>query len=179
MGEHVGDIGRMIGEARIEVDLTQADLASRAGTSQGAVARYEAGTTSPSIRTLERLLRAAGQRLRIEVDEAPQPPAVLIEAVRELRRCRQEVLAAVRSCGAYRPVLVTSEDLGAPAVETAIAPSVVLVVRMEPPYESSTARMHGLAIELAKAVGYEIPVAAIPPRGQETAARAEAHGVPF
>ncbi|MFM7694448.1 MAG: helix-turn-helix transcriptional regulator, partial [Actinomycetota bacterium] len=41
----------MISEARTAAGLTQAELARRSGTSQPAIARYEAGTSSPSIVT--------------------------------------------------------------------------------------------------------------------------------
>ena len=40
-----------------------AELARRAGTSQAMVARYETGAASPTVRTLRRLLRAAGREL--------------------------------------------------------------------------------------------------------------------
>lgn len=41
-------------------DLTQAELAEAAGTSQPAIAAYEAGRKSPTLRTVERLAEAAG-----------------------------------------------------------------------------------------------------------------------
>jgi transcriptional regulator with XRE-family HTH domain len=43
--------------------MTQAELARRAGTSQSMVARYETGVASPTVRTLGRLLKAAGHEL--------------------------------------------------------------------------------------------------------------------
>lgn len=41
-------------------DLTQAELAEAAGTSQPTIAAYEAGRKSPTLRTLRRLAEAAG-----------------------------------------------------------------------------------------------------------------------
>ena len=41
-------------------DLTQAELAEAAGTSQPTIAAYEAGRKSPTLRTLGRLAEAAG-----------------------------------------------------------------------------------------------------------------------
>jgi len=41
-------------------DLTQAELAAAAGTSQPTIAAYEAGRKSPTLRTLRRLAEAAG-----------------------------------------------------------------------------------------------------------------------
>lgn len=57
----------LIQQARHKARLTQAELAERAGTSQSAVARYETARSIPSLPTLERLLRACGQRLAVDV----------------------------------------------------------------------------------------------------------------
>lgn len=51
---------------RRDAGLTQAELADRAGTSQPAIAAYEAGRKSPSLATLRRLADAAG--LEVVVD---------------------------------------------------------------------------------------------------------------
>ena len=45
---------------RERAKLTQAELARAAGTSQPAIAAYEAGRKSPTLRTVERLATAAG-----------------------------------------------------------------------------------------------------------------------
>lgn len=58
-------IGLLISKARMNSGLTQAELATRAGTSQAAIARYESDRVSPSVSTLERVLRAAGEELVI------------------------------------------------------------------------------------------------------------------
>ncbi len=44
--------------ARRAADITQVELASRAGTTQSAVAAYESGARTPNLATLERLLGA-------------------------------------------------------------------------------------------------------------------------
>lgn len=51
--------------ARAEAGLTQEQLAERMGTRQEVVARWEGGKVMPSTRTLERLARATGTKLRI------------------------------------------------------------------------------------------------------------------
>jgi transcriptional regulator with XRE-family HTH domain len=57
--------------------LTQADLARRAGTSQPVISAYEHGRRDPSFGTLERLVGAAGEHLRIgaELANGGPPPA--------------------------------------------------------------------------------------------------------
>jgi transcriptional regulator with XRE-family HTH domain len=47
-------------EARRRAELSQAGLAARVGTTQSAIARVEAGRTSPSLEYLTRLARACG-----------------------------------------------------------------------------------------------------------------------
>lgn len=50
---------------RILAELTQAELASAAGTSQPTIAAYEAGRKSPSLATLRRLADAAGMGMNV------------------------------------------------------------------------------------------------------------------
>lgn len=68
------DAAETIRRARHQAGLTQRELADRAGTSQSALARYEGARSTPSLRTLERILRAAGKSLRIEIDDATSIP---------------------------------------------------------------------------------------------------------
>ncbi len=63
-------LARMLIEARTRAALTQAELAQRMETSQSVVARLESGRIHPSTRTLERIARATGTRLRISFDPA-------------------------------------------------------------------------------------------------------------
>lgn len=51
--------------ARAEAGLTQEQLAERMGTKQEVIARWEGGKVLPSTRTLARLAKATGTRLRI------------------------------------------------------------------------------------------------------------------
>jgi len=59
--------GNLIRLARRDAGMSQRELARAAGTSQGAIAAYESGRRSPSLETLARIVRAAGQDLRIQV----------------------------------------------------------------------------------------------------------------
>jgi hypothetical protein len=69
--------GELLRSVRRRRGLTQADLARRAGTSQPVISAYEHGRRDPTFGTLERLLAAAGEQLRIgaEVGVAGPPPA--------------------------------------------------------------------------------------------------------
>lgn len=50
-------IGKKIKIARIELDLTQADLAEKIGAKQKSISRYETGLSMPSIETLVKILK--------------------------------------------------------------------------------------------------------------------------
>lgn len=67
----------LIRQARLDAGLTQAQLAERLGSSQPEVARLERAGANPTVRTLDRVLRATGHRLQaravaagVEVDES-------------------------------------------------------------------------------------------------------------
>ncbi len=56
--------------ARTRAHLSQAEVASRMGTTESAVSRLESGRVKPSTRTLERYAQATGHRLRISLEPA-------------------------------------------------------------------------------------------------------------
>lgn len=55
-------------EARTAASLSQAELATRLGTTQSAIARLESGRVSPSLTTLRRYAEATGTRLNVSLD---------------------------------------------------------------------------------------------------------------
>jgi transcriptional regulator with XRE-family HTH domain len=57
--------GELIRETRLRRGLSQRTLARRVGTRQSAISRLEADEVSPSVETLDQLLRAMGRRLEI------------------------------------------------------------------------------------------------------------------
>lgn len=63
-------LARALIEARTQAHLTQAEFAERMATTQSVVARLESGRGCPSTRTLEKVARATGTRLRIHFDPA-------------------------------------------------------------------------------------------------------------
>jgi transcriptional regulator with XRE-family HTH domain len=64
----------LVREARERAGLTQQELAARAGVPQSTVSVYERGIRVPTLPTLERLLRAAG--FTVDVDLVPAGPDV-------------------------------------------------------------------------------------------------------
>ena len=62
-------VGTLLRRARARADLSQRELARRAGTAQSVVARIEGGQTSPTWATLQRLLGATGSELRVALGE--------------------------------------------------------------------------------------------------------------
>jgi len=82
------ETGPLIVAARQRSQLTQAELARRAGTSQPVISAYEHGRRDPSVRTLARLIAAAGERLEISAVALPvtdlPPPRDLDEHGRRL-----------------------------------------------------------------------------------------------
>jgi transcriptional regulator with XRE-family HTH domain len=64
------EIARQIISARVQSGLTQAELASRMGTSQSAIARLEGGKTIPSMRTLTRVAKATNCKIKIGFQSA-------------------------------------------------------------------------------------------------------------
>jgi hypothetical protein len=59
----------LIREARRRAGITQAELASRVGTSQPAIARYERARAMPDLATLHRIVEACGLELQLELGE--------------------------------------------------------------------------------------------------------------
>jgi len=87
------DASALIREARGRAGLTQAQLARAAGTSQPTLAAYEAGAKSPSVRTLDRIVRASGGSLDVKLRRAPAARGQLLD---ELRDHADEIRLAAR-----------------------------------------------------------------------------------
>lgn len=95
-------------QARSRANLSQVDVATRAGTSQSALARYETGAALPTLPTLERILAACGRRL--EIQTPPAQPSAPLTSVRSqlgpqagnLRRRRRRLLDAAERHGVGR-----------------------------------------------------------------------------
>lgn len=90
------DVASLIRGARERAHLTQAELAARAGTSQPAISRYEAGTASPSVETLDRLLASMGTRLELSITDAPRNLDVRTVRLANIRGNRDLIRRAAR-----------------------------------------------------------------------------------
>lgn len=66
------DAGHVIQIAREKSGLSKRELARRAGTSPAAIVKYESGTMSPTVDTLNRLLRVAGWEIEVQVSATSQ-----------------------------------------------------------------------------------------------------------
>jgi ribosome-binding protein aMBF1 (putative translation factor) len=63
------EIARVIASRRVELRISQRELAERVGTSHTVIGRIESGRHAPNIRTLERLANALGLRLVIGLEK--------------------------------------------------------------------------------------------------------------
>ncbi len=55
-------------KARVQAGLTQEELARRIKTTQSVIARLEGGRVMPTTRTLEKIAKATGSRLKISFE---------------------------------------------------------------------------------------------------------------
>jgi HTH-type transcriptional regulator/antitoxin HipB len=63
------ELGEAVRLRRAELGISQTELGRRAGMTQSAVARFEAGGTVPTLPLLDRLADALGLSLRVEFVE--------------------------------------------------------------------------------------------------------------
>lgn len=76
------EIARIVIRRRMELELTQEQLAERMGTSHSAISRIESGQHSTSVQTLQRLAEALEMRFLIgfEYGSAEKPVRELVQA---------------------------------------------------------------------------------------------------
>jgi transcriptional regulator with XRE-family HTH domain len=68
------DAGRLIVEARKRAGITQTELASRMGTHQSVIARWETGKTQPTLQTVIRAVEATGLELIVSISGSNPNP---------------------------------------------------------------------------------------------------------
>jgi uncharacterized protein len=168
------DAARLLATVRREAGLTQAELARRAKTSQAMVARYETGAASPTVRTLARLLRAAGRELVLTGPAAIDLPTVTGSVAALLRAHKKEVLAAAEAAGASNVRIFGSVARGE---ETATS-DVDLLVDF-PAKERGLFPLLTLAAEIETIVGRPVDVAAVEVMAPEVRNQALAEAIPL
>ncbi|WP_144761862.1 helix-turn-helix domain-containing protein [Curtobacterium sp. 9128] len=89
----------LIRDARLRAELTQVQLAKRAGVTQSVISTYENGRREPSLAALQRLLLAAGFLTVIDLEPLADPPP-LRERVAAVR---SELLDAITRFGGANP----------------------------------------------------------------------------
>ncbi|MFN8507893.1 MAG: helix-turn-helix domain-containing protein [Dehalococcoidia bacterium] len=88
------ELALMLARIRIDLGLTQAEFARRAGVSQAYISQLESGIANPSIQKLGRLLRSAGF-----VFEFSARPATAEEASRARKRALAPDLPPLAQAG--------------------------------------------------------------------------------
>ncbi len=135
--------------ARIELRLSQADIAERIGTTQSAIARLESGRSDPRLSTLERYARAVG----VEPTFAAGRPAAP-----SLERTADEVRASLKAgdaSEALRHVIQFLDD-----IDGADRAVVRRAVRVEPDGtgdERWDALLAGIAEYVSRRAGLSVP----------------------
>ena len=89
--------GPTLKEAREAAGLTQADLATRLGTTQSAVARLESAGANPRVDTFRRAIEATGNALQLRLEPSAYPPLDESLIVENLRKTPAERLRYFRS----------------------------------------------------------------------------------
>jgi predicted nucleotidyltransferase/DNA-binding XRE family transcriptional regulator len=156
------DPATAIRRARVGADLSQVELAARAGTSQPALARYETGVALPTLPTLERLLSACGRRLEIRTPPAGET-SVSATSVRgrlgpqaaELRRERRRLLDAADKHGVVKVRVFGSIARG----EADSSSDVDLLVDLKP--GSTLVNLAGFRRDAAEILGLPVDVATV------------------
>ena len=94
--------GDLLKRARVSAQLSQTDVARRAGVAQSVISAYESGRREPSLSTLERLVHATGHRLVLELERSSDYPPGLPDTPlgRRLRQRRRSILACAARHGA-------------------------------------------------------------------------------
>jgi uncharacterized protein len=85
--------GSLLRDARHRAQLSQAELARRASTTQSVVSAYESGARQPSVPMLQRLVAAAGLDLAMFVQPGAPQPGALGARLREQRQRVLEIAA--------------------------------------------------------------------------------------
>jgi predicted nucleotidyltransferase/DNA-binding XRE family transcriptional regulator len=157
------ELSRALHAARLAAGLTQAELATRVGTTQSAIARLESGVITPTVETLCRLADVLDLTFQI----APQVGLVvsatdprpekrrLAPTLDELRARREEILRIAATHGAGNVRVFGSVARGQARPDS----DVDLLVEFEP--GRTVLDLSELILDLQEALGYPVDVVEI------------------
>ncbi len=158
----------LLREARSRARLSQAEVARRSGTSQAAVARYEAGQVSPAASTLERMLEACGYRLGLRPAD-PEP--FLVDLIMGFR---PEIMERAEVHGVTNLRIVGAATRG--EVDTGSHP-VELLADFDA--DRGIGSLSDLAEDLTVIIGRQVAVAWQGPRPPVEGGTTHADGIPL
>jgi uncharacterized protein len=98
----VADAASLLRTAREQSQLSQNDLARRAGVAQSVISAYESGHREPALSTLARLVRATGHELVVDMHPVADSHRGLPDTMRgrQLRRRRRAIAEIASRYGA-------------------------------------------------------------------------------
>jgi uncharacterized protein len=148
--------GSLLRDARRRANLSQTDVARRAGVAQSVVSAYESGRREPALSTLARLISATGYRLEIGISpgEDARPGLPDTPLGRRLRQRRKKVLDTAAKHGASNVRVFGSVARGEDAPQSDID----LLVDLSP--GSGLVALGRLEHELTQVLG--VPVDVVP-----------------
>jgi predicted nucleotidyltransferase/DNA-binding XRE family transcriptional regulator len=110
----------LLREARLRANLSQTELARRAGVAQSVISAYESGHREPSLATLTRMVKATGHTIKLNLEENSMAVRGLPDSPigRRLRRNRSALLDLAASHGAENLRVFGSVARGENTVES-------------------------------------------------------------
>ena len=147
--------GDLLKRARVSAQLSQTDVARRAGVAQSVISAYESGRREPSLSTLERLVQATGHRLVLELERSSDYPPGLPDTPlgRRLRQRRRSILACAARHGASNVRVFGSTARGEDQPDS----DVDLVVELD--RKTGLFALEALRRELSEILGVSVDVA--------------------
>jgi transcriptional regulator with XRE-family HTH domain len=114
--------GDLIRQAREESDLSQAELARRAGMPRSVLNAYERHRRQPGVDVLARIARAAGRELRIGPPAAPVDPVRAARILEQVLDLAEELPQRRRGRSRRALLTATTPQVGCSASSEPIIP---------------------------------------------------------
>jgi predicted nucleotidyltransferase/DNA-binding XRE family transcriptional regulator len=141
--------GALLRGARERAELTQTELAWRAGVAQSMISAYENNRREPTYSTLLRLLEATGHAIEVV-------PLAVVDprqsgTLRELRRHRRRIVSLLERGGAHHPRVFGSVARG---TDTPGESDIDLMVDLDP--DVGLVKLIALERELSELLGRSV-----------------------